>query len=322
MPGTSRAHRRQCEEAQEQIAFADVILLNKTDLVTPQELDRLEARLRTMNAAARIYRTQDAAIDLERVLNVGGFDLNRALEMDEKFLEREYPFEWGGAYQFEPGVYELVLQAGPEDPTMDVAVVALASTDLTHDETLSPAEMAFAGRTTARWYDGTPMRPGLSLHRLPTIFHSVKELSFRILIEEPGLYGIFTEHHPSEFDMALEGPACCIDPVDEREFKPPHEHDEEVTSVGISVPGDLDLKKLNGWLSNLLRTQGQDIFRMKGVLSIADQPDRFVFQGVHMLFDGRPDRPWGVTPRKNDLIFIGRNLDRGALVKGFQACLA
>ena len=105
-------------------------------------------------------------------------------------------------------------------------------------------------------------------------------------------------------------------------FKPPHEHDEEVTSVGISVPGDLDLKKLNGWLSNLLRTQGPDIFRMKGVLSIADQPDRFVFQGVHMLFDGRPDRPWGVTPRKNDLIFIGRNLDRGALVKGFQACLA
>ena len=256
------------------------------------------------------------------MLNVGGFDLNRALEMDEKFLEREYPFEWGGAYQFEPGMYELVLQSGPEDPTMDVAVVALASGNLAHEETLGPAEVAFAGRATARWYDGTPMRPGLSLQRLPTIFHSVKELNFRILIEEPGLYGIFTEHHPSEFDMSLDGPACCIDPVDEREFKPPHEHDEEVTSVGISVPGDLDLKKLNGWLSNLLRTQGPDIFRMKGVLSIADQPDRFVFQGVHMLFDGRPDRPWGVTPRKNDLIFIGRNLDRGALVKGFQACLA
>ena len=146
-------------------------------------------------------------------------------------------------------------------------------------------------------------------------------MSFRIKIETPGLYGIFTEHHPSEFDMALEGPGCCVDPVAERDFKPPHEHDEEVTSVGISVAGDLDLKKLNSWLGVLLRTQGPDIFRMKGVLSIEGHPDRFVFQGVHMLFDGRPDRPWGANPRKNDLIFIGRNLDRQTLVRDFEACL-
>jgi G3E family GTPase len=60
---------------------------------------------------------------------------------------------------------------------------------------------------------------------------------------------------------------------------------------------------------------------MKGVLSIAGDPNRFVFQGVHMLFDGRPDRPWGNQPRKNELIFIGRNLDREALTAGFRACL-
>jgi G3E family GTPase len=314
-------HIDDSEEAQEQIAFADVILLNKIDLVTPKELERLEARIRTMNAAARLYRTQNAAIDLDRVLHVGGFDLNRALEMDERFLEREYPFEWGGAYQLRPGVYELVLQAGPEDPTMDVAVVALAGTDLAHDDTLRTAEMAFAARNLAHWYDGTPMRPGAALYRLPTVFQSARELSFRIEIAAPGLYGIFTEHHPGEFDMALEGPACCVEPVAEREFKPPHAHDEEVTSVGISVAGDLDLKKLNSWLGVLLRTQGQDIFRMKGVLSIEGHADRFVFQGVHMLFDGRPDRPWGANPRKNDLIFIGRNLDRQALVRDFEACL-
>lgn len=176
-------------------------------------------------------------------------------------------------------------------------------------------------RDLARWYDGAPMRPGTALHRLPTVFQSARELSFRIEIETPGLYGIFTEHHPDEFDMALEGPGCCVDPVAEREFKPPHEHDDEVTSVGISVAGDLDLKRLNNWLGVLLRTQGPDIFRMKGVLSIAGQPDRFVFQGVHMLFDGRPDRPWGAAPRQNSLIFIGRNLDRTSLVEGFQRCL-
>ncbi len=61
---------------------------------------------------------------------------------------------------------------------------------------------------------------------------------------------------------------------------------------------------------------------MKGVLSIAGVAERFVFQGVHMLFDGRPDRPWGSEPRSNKLIFIGRDLDRAALEDGFRACLA
>ncbi|WP_373071163.1 GTP-binding protein, partial [Gemmatimonas sp.] len=49
---------------------------------------------------------------------------------------------------------------------------------------------------------------------------------------------------------------------------------------------------------------------------------RFVFQGVHMLFDGRPDRPWGDAPRSSQLVFIGRHLDRQALNDGFRACLA
>jgi len=46
-----------------------------------------------------------------------------------------------------------------------------------------------------------------------------------------------------------------------------------------------------------------------------------VFQGVHMLFDGRPDREWGKEPRHNSFIFIGRNLDRAGLTEGFMRCL-
>ena len=100
-----------------------------------------------------------------------------------------------------------------------------------------------------------------------------------------------------------------------------HTHDESVTSVGIHAEGALDEKRLNQWLSALLREQGADIFRMKGILNIAGQDQRFVFQGVHMLFDGRADRPWGREPRVNDLVFIGRRLDRAALESGFRACL-
>ena len=314
-------HLDESEEAQEQIAFADVILLNKTDLVSAAELAALEGRIRAMNVAAKVYHTQNAQIAMDKVLNVGGFDLNRALELDDKFLELEYPFEWAGLYQLNAGRYELVLQEGSDDPTMDLALVPLAAATLAGETPLRDAETAFAMRATARWYDGTPIQPSLQLQRLPLTVETGKEMVFAVEIPQPGFYGLFTEHHPSEFDLALDSSSTCCHPKVEREFKPPHEHDNEVTSVGIHLAGDLDLKRLNGWLGTLLRTQGPDIYRMKGVLSIADDPNRFVFQGVHMLFDGRPDRPWGTQPRKNELVFIGRNLDREALTAGLRACL-
>lgn len=101
-----------------------------------------------------------------------------------------------------------------------------------------------------------------------------------------------------------------------------HEHDQTVGSVALVEAGALDGLKLNQWLGELLRNQGADIFRMKGILNIAGEDDRFVFQGVHMLFDGRKDRPWKTNEtRKNQLVFIGRNLDEAALKQEFQACL-
>jgi G3E family GTPase len=61
---------------------------------------------------------------------------------------------------------------------------------------------------------------------------------------------------------------------------------------------------------------------MKGVLSVKGSGKRLVFQGVHMLFDAKFDREWGSEPRMNTLVFIGKNLDREALTKGFAACLS
>jgi G3E family GTPase len=60
---------------------------------------------------------------------------------------------------------------------------------------------------------------------------------------------------------------------------------------------------------------------MKGILSFHGAKERYVFQGVHMLFDGRMDRPWREGERSNSLIFIGRNLNREQLNAGFNACL-
>ena len=73
-------------EAEDQIAFADVVLLNKTDLVTPDELAAVEATVRAINPYAVIHRTERAGIDLKRVLGQGAFDLKRVLDADPEFL--------------------------------------------------------------------------------------------------------------------------------------------------------------------------------------------------------------------------------------------
>lgn len=74
-------------EAEDQLAFADVVLLNKTDLVTPEEVNKIEQVIRVINPSARIYHTQRSNVDLGKVLDLGAFDLERALENDPQFLE-------------------------------------------------------------------------------------------------------------------------------------------------------------------------------------------------------------------------------------------
>ncbi|QJW97044.1 CobW family GTP-binding protein [Frigoriglobus tundricola] len=299
-------------EVQEQIAFADVILLNKTDLVTPDELDALEARITGVNAVATVYRTRNSVIEVDRVLNVVGFDLDRAMVTDPRFLEPEYPFEWGGVFTLEPGDYALVMQEGP-DPAMKLALLSapdgLSAAAGTAVRCFSEREPAAAG----------VVEPGARLWEAALPGGAVR---VPVRIDRAGDYALFTEHHPDEFRAELHGPSGVLAAQEAHAYKPDHEHDDAVSSVGITVPGELSEEKLNEWLGGLLQTQGQDIFRMKGVLAVKGDANRFVFQGVHMLFDGRADRPWGGAPRTNKLIFIGRNLDRDKLTEGFRSCLA
>ena len=102
-----------------------------------------------------------------------------------------------------------------------------------------------------------------------------------------------------------------------------HQHDQGVSSVGIELPGEIDVERLNDWLGELLPSKGADIFRSKGILALAGCGRQYVFQGVHMLFDGAVGRTWrDAEPRVNRMVFIGRNLDRAALEAGFAQCLA
>ena len=86
------------DESTEQVAFADVLVLNKTDLVNDESVNKLESRLRGMNSMARILRSENANVPVDTVLNLGAFDLDQVLQNRPTFLEPEYPFEWTGVY--------------------------------------------------------------------------------------------------------------------------------------------------------------------------------------------------------------------------------
>ncbi|MCO4099038.1 MAG: GTP-binding protein [Gemmatimonas sp.] len=312
-------HIEDSSECQEQLAFADVVILNKCDLVSPADLDDLQRRIRGMNAVARIIRATNAEVPLDDVLNIGGFDLDRALATRPTFLEPEYPFEWGGTFDFAPGNVQLVLADGP-DPEMTLMAWKLPNTT-------ADALAAAQDRVAVHFSDDpVPVQPGqgFELRLTPTelCLDGAGEKRFLLHVEHAGAYALFTQHHPDEFQMRVEQQTQRLLPVAEHHYNPEHEHDEEVTSVGLEFSGDFDQQKLNRWLGDLLMNKGTDIFRMKGIVAIRGEPLRFVFQGVHMLFDGRPDRPWGDTARSSQLVFIGRHLDRQALHDGFRACLA
>src|SRR5690349_24865571 len=78
---------RDAPEAKNQIAFADVILINKTDLVSDADLREIEARIRGINPYAKLHRTQRANIALDEVLGRNAFDLERILDIEPAFLD-------------------------------------------------------------------------------------------------------------------------------------------------------------------------------------------------------------------------------------------
>ncbi len=176
-------------EAEEQVAFADVIVLNKTDLVTPEELDAIEARIRGINKFARIHRTTRSAVPIDQVLDQGAFDLARVLEREPEFLESDA-----------------------------------------------------------------------------------------------------------------------------------HEHNDDIASMSFEVSRPLDPERFNQWIGALLAEKGGDMLRTKGILAYPNENRRFAFQAVHMMADGDFVGPWPEGERRSKLVFIGRNLNRPQLRRGFENC--
>jgi G3E family GTPase len=204
-------------EAKNQIAFADVILVNKTDLVSPAELAEIEARIRGINPYATLHRTERSKIAIDQVLGRNAFDLDRILDIEPKFLEAD---------------------------------------DHDHDH---------------HHHDG----------------HD---------------HGDHHHHH----DHGLK-----------------HYHDEDMQSVSLRTDKPLNPDKFFPWVQDLVAKDGPNILRSKGILAFKDDPERFVFQGVHMILDGDHQRPWRADEkRESRIVFIGRNLPEDRIRQGFEACAA
>jgi G3E family GTPase len=204
-------------EAKNQIAFADVIIINKTDLVSPQELREVEMRIRAVNPYAKIHRTERCSIPVTEVLNRNAFDLDRILDIEPAFLQVD---EHGHA----------------------------------HDHDHHHHDHGGGGGHS----------------------HGLK-----------------------------------------------HYHDEDMQSVSLSTERPLDPDKFFPWVQDLVATEGQKILRSKGILAFKDDPERFVFQGVHMILDGDHQRPWqDGEKRESRIVFIGRDLPQERIRQGFEACKA
>jgi G3E family GTPase len=206
---------RDAPEAKNQIAFADVILVNKTDLVSDPDLREIEARIRAINPYAKLHRTQRCAIGLNEVLGRNAFDLDRILDIEPAFLE-----------------------TGDHDHDHD------------HD------------------------------------------------------HGHDHDHHHHHGGLQ-------------------HFHDEDMQSFSVSTDKPLNPDKFFPFIQNLVAQEGQKILRCKGILSFKDDPQRFVFQGVHMILDGDHQRDWrSDEPRVSRAVFIGRDLPEEMIRKGFAECEA
>jgi G3E family GTPase len=328
-------HLEEMKEPAVQIGFADVVILNKTDLAGEAELARIEQKIRGINTTARIHRAVNAAVPIEVVLGLGAFDLERALTFDAGFLEPQYPFEWAGAFELGAGRH-ILRAAGPHAgdhdhgheqhghdhghdhhghdhgalklallPMADAGAAALAAQ-------IEPAVRVFAQQARPA-ESGDHLVPGDAPYALEM---QCMGGQWCIDIDRAGAFALFIEHQPAEFGLAMPVP-----PSAERAFAS-HHHDAEISSIGIEEPRALDARKVNDWLSWLLQAHGEDILRMKGVLNIKGDERRYVFHGVHMMFDGRPERPWGDAARASQLVFIGRRLDREELLAGFLGCVA
>jgi len=121
------------------------------------------------------------------------------------------------------------------------------------------------------------------------------------------------------FDMkrVLEFEPEFLDDVDQE-----HEHDTSIVSASAKLDGEVNQVMLMSWIKRLVIEDGANLYRYKGVVAVKGKEEKFVFQGVGMLFSGDFQGEWkSDEPRQSRFVFIGKNLDKKFLMEAFESCL-
>lgn len=307
------------DEVMAQVAFADRIILNKADLIAEDKMSSLKRRLQEINQMAGFYSATMANAPISELLDIGGFNLQRAVEMKPNFLEPEYPFEWGGIWQLPAGQYCFKLANGP-DP--DMAFLMSDVDEVSEAAVLALAESVFVEFSKA----GEPLSHQQALthtgkcYRLQLGGRDSYEFNFEIDVPEE--IAFFSQHTPEEFELKLLNQDNTeYKPEAEHYFNTEHQHNDAVSSVAVELPGLFDMAKLNAWLNMFLQVKGEDIYRMKGVVGVRGESHRIVFQGVHMMFGSEIGEPWDDEQALNRLVFIGKDLDENFIIRSLKSCL-
>lgn len=238
-------------ESEQQIAFADRVLLNKIDLVDEKELANIEFRVTQVNAHVKCIKTVKGKCDVNELINIGGFDLDKVLVMDPNFINE------GNKKKDKKHDHDC------------------KGDDCDHDDH----------------------------HKEEKNGHHEKHGDH----EKHGEHG--KDHHDKHSTEASK----------HGHHGHKHKHMSVVSSVGIVWEGMCSLEKMQKMLDFFIKTMGKDLFRYKGVMSIAGIDQKWVFQGVHEIFDGEYTSEWLPGERRvNKLVFIGRKLDRKLVNEKFE----
>lgn len=272
-------------EAENQVAFADRIVLNKLDLVTNEELEELEERIRSINSFAKLLKCERSRVPLDQILNLNSFSLEKLVEVDPTLMDEEDEHDHEHSHDHGSCNLDHDHTDGCGGHVHDEHCHHDHDSDHVHDEHCGHGDHDHGHGHGHEHHD--------------------------------------EHHHKNDHDH--KDHHHDHDHKDEHVSKKKKKtHNLSlVTSVGFTIDGLLDVPRFNTFMTQLLQVKAADIYRSKGVLAFADQGDlKFVFQGVHdQVQFGPSDKPWGADePRLSKMVFIGKNLDHEHFKENLLQC--
>lgn len=317
-------------EAVRQIAFADVIVLNKLDRVSPARTEIVSRLIAGINPDALVLPARHGAVDPGQLLNTGRFSLERALSIDPCCLEPRHDFAWAGVYQLDSGVASVALSGTLPEPSRGTPYEErpppslcreLELVRLDDDDAAPLARFATTrhrpGECSGPLARGQPLVAGAG----PAIIPVGPEGAARpVRVDRAGRHVLFARHAPRPGELILSRNGRLLRPLTTQEFCTHHVHDFELEAVSFSHPGALDLQKLIAWLCDLHAPCSKDVLRIKGFVRLSGTGERYLVQGVGGAFAGRVEEARTGAGAGSALVVIGRRLRAESMRRRFAAC--